>query len=113
MSRISVFYAISLAAGAFGNILAYGLMKIHAGGYRGWRWIFIIEGLIPIALAGLGYLLIVDFPDKIKGSRKPFLTDREIQITKYLLDTDRGDGTYDRVTMKKIAVVLGKWQIWV
>ncbi|KIN03239.1 hypothetical protein OIDMADRAFT_40836 [Oidiodendron maius Zn] len=111
--RISVFYAISLLAGGFGNILAYGAMKIHAGGFLGWRWIFIVEGLIPIALAPLGYWLIVDFPDKVHMSRLPFLTAEQVQITKDRLDSDRGDAQYIKVTRKTIFRVLRMWQIWV
>ena len=108
-----MFYAVSLLAGGFGNILAYGLMKIHAGGYLGWRWIFIVEGLIPITLAPLGYFLIVDFPDKVHKSRLPFLTAEQIQITKDRLESDRGDSEYIKVTAKTILRVLGMWQIWV
>jgi len=111
--RISVFYAVSLLAGGFGNILAYGLMKIHAGGYLGWRWIFIIEGLIPIALAPLGWWLIVDFPDKVHKSRRPFLNAEEIQITKDRLNADRGDAENTNITMKTVIHVLAMWQIWI
>jgi hypothetical protein len=108
-----VFYAISLLAGGFGNILAYGLMKIHTKGYPGWRWIFIIEGLIPIALAPLGYWLIVDFPDKVLNSRSPFLNAEEIQITRDRLNADRGDAEYTKITVKTFLRVIAMWQIWV
>lgn len=101
-------------AGGFGNILAYGLMQMDdIAGYRGWRWIFIIEGLIPIVLAVLGYLIIVDFPDKVHLSRYPFLTSREIAITKQNIDSDRGDSEYDPINFKSILKALGMWQIWV
>ncbi|EXJ91890.1 hypothetical protein A1O3_00440 [Capronia epimyces CBS 606.96] len=111
--RMSAFYAISLLAGGFGNILAYGLMKIRAGGYLGWRWIFIVEGLITVVLAPLGYWLIVDFPDKVHLSRRPFLTPDEVQIIKDRLQQDRGDAEYTKITPKHVIATLGKWQLWV
>ncbi|KAL8663677.1 MAG: hypothetical protein Q9202_003623 [Teloschistes flavicans] len=45
--RFSVFYIIGCIANAFGGILAYGLMQMDGlGGKAGWRWIFIMEGLV-------------------------------------------------------------------
>lgn len=32
-------------------------------GLSGWRWIFIIEGLMTVVLSVIGYWLLVDFPD--------------------------------------------------
>lgn len=88
-------------------------MKIKAGGYLGWRWIFIVEGLIPVALAPLGYWLIIDFPDKVSRSRRPFLNPEEIQITKERLNEDRGDAEDTKVTWKTFTGVLVRWQLWV
>jgi len=72
-----------------------------------------VEGLIPIVLAILGYLIVVDFPDKVSSARRPFLTEREIQITKDRLGADRGDSEFDKITFKKTLAVLAKWQVWV
>ncbi len=45
--RIGLFYTSASLSGAFGGLLARGLYSIGpAGGLTGWRWIFIIEGLI-------------------------------------------------------------------
>lgn len=45
--RYATFYLIGCLASAFGGILAFGLMQMEGvGGYGGWRWIFIIEGLV-------------------------------------------------------------------
>jgi hypothetical protein len=37
-------------------------------GLSGWRWIFIIEGLITVLLGMGGYWLLVDFPDSKRGN---------------------------------------------
>lgn len=36
-------------ASAFASILAYGLMQMNGlGGLTGWRWIFIMQGLVRL-----------------------------------------------------------------
>lgn len=45
--RIGIFYTSASLSGAFGGLLARGLSAIGPrGGLEGWRWIFIIEGLL-------------------------------------------------------------------
>lgn len=45
--RYAGFYLIGCVASAFGGILAFGLMQMEGiAGYGGWRWIFIIEGIV-------------------------------------------------------------------
>lgn len=62
--RYGLFYVIGSVTSAFGGILAFGLIQLEGkGGLRGWRWIFIVEGLITIVLGIAGYWLLVDFPD--------------------------------------------------
>ena len=75
--RIGIFFSGATLAGAFGGILAYGLKYIpfpsadSFGDYYtnngkqpagGWRWIFIIEGLITLVCAIPGWWALVDFP---------------------------------------------------
>ena len=45
--RIGIFYTAASLSGAFGGLLARGLSEIgkHTS-YEGWRWIFIVEGLL-------------------------------------------------------------------
>jgi MFS family permease len=49
--RYAAFYLIGCVAAAFGGILAFGLMQMDGlANYGGWRWIFIIEGIVSILL---------------------------------------------------------------
>ncbi|KAF1809799.1 MFS general substrate transporter [Eremomyces bilateralis CBS 781.70] len=111
--RIAWFYAVNVVSNGFGNILAYGLIQMEGvGGLRGWRWIFVIEGLITVALAALGYALIVPFPDQVLKSRKPFLNEDEVQMITDRLNRDRSDAEFDEITWPKIKHCLLKWEIW-
>ncbi|EEY22931.1 pantothenate transporter liz1 [Verticillium alfalfae VaMs.102] len=77
--RYSVFYLLGCVASAFAGILAYGLMQMNGlANLTGWRWIFIIEGIITCLLALLGYWLLVDFPDSRRKTWN-FLGERELQ----------------------------------
>ena len=46
--RIGLFYCAAPLSGAFGGLLATGLAKIKLHGYKGWPWIFFIEGAITV-----------------------------------------------------------------
>ncbi|KAH7034785.1 major facilitator superfamily domain-containing protein [Microdochium trichocladiopsis] len=111
--RLAVFYSINILAVGFGSILAYGIMQLNGkGGYLAWRWIFIINGLMTIFLAIVAKIGIIDFPDKIHLSRRPYLTPAEVQAIQDKLERDRQDAEYDPLTMAKAMDALGRWQLW-
>ncbi|KAL5342017.1 major facilitator superfamily domain-containing protein [Aspergillus crustosus] len=71
-SRIGVFYTASALAGAFSGLLAFGLAKMDGvGGYAGWRWIFIIEGVATVLLAAFCYFCLPDSPELSTGWLEP------------------------------------------
>ncbi|KAF7298948.1 hypothetical protein MIND_00842900 [Mycena indigotica] len=50
--RVSIFFGGAALAGAFGGILAFAIGKMEGvGGRKGWEWIFIIEGVITVAVS--------------------------------------------------------------
>lgn len=52
-TRMAIFYGANTAAGAFGGVIAYGVGNLDgAHGWRAWKWLFMIEGVITV-LAGL------------------------------------------------------------
>ncbi|CZR64447.1 probable permease of the major facilitator superfamily [Phialocephala subalpina] len=89
--RNAVFYLIGSMASAIAGIMAYGIMQMDGlGGLSGWRWIFVVEGLITCVFAILGYFLIVDFPEKAASSWR-FLTPRESAFIVARIEKDRHD----------------------
>lgn len=66
-TRMTVFYSGASLAGAFSGLLAYGIGHLdHTWGYRGWRWIYVLEGLIAVIVGLLCYLWIPSSPDRAK-----------------------------------------------
>ncbi|KAK2787888.1 hypothetical protein FQN51_003059 [Onygenales sp. PD_10] len=111
---IAWFYSVNVIANGFGSLLAYGIIRMDGlSGISGWRWIFIIEGLMTCFLAILGYFLIVDFPDKLSNFKRPFLTQDEVDIIKAQLNRDRSDAEHDEFTLRKVVRTLGRWQLWI
>ncbi|KAF7969156.1 hypothetical protein HWV62_28202 [Athelia sp. TMB] len=72
--RLGLIYSSASLSGAFGGLLASGLNAIgtHGGGYAGWRYIFIIEGILTVVV---GLLSIVVLPATV--DKAPFLTPKE------------------------------------
>ncbi|EPT03670.1 hypothetical protein FOMPIDRAFT_1115826 [Fomitopsis schrenkii] len=55
-TRVGIFYASASLSGAFGGLLATAIEKMDGvGNLAGWRWIFILEGLITIVFAGIAW----------------------------------------------------------
>lgn len=50
--RLSLYIVMAPMAGAFGGLLASGILTLdHVGGVKGWRMIFVVEGIITIGLS--------------------------------------------------------------
>ncbi|KAI8221614.1 putative transporter [Colletotrichum sp. SAR 10_86] len=110
--RYSVFYLLGCVASAFAGILAYGLMQLNGReGLTGWRWIFIIEGVLTCALGIAGYWLLVDFPDSKRKSWN-FLGERERAWVVARVNRDRGDAHMPAFNLKRFLSAGTDWKIW-
>lgn len=97
--RISIFYMSSITAVGFGGIFAYALQLISVsdGMYaQGWRWIYIIEGLLTIVAAVACLFTVPQFPEKAT-----WLTDRERHIATARITVDRGEEEWKQPTTKQ------------
>lgn len=80
------------------------------GGLRGWRWIFIIEGIITCLVAIAGWFIILDFPDK--AEKKGFLTQTEAAVILRRIEIDRADSVHDPLTWAKFLHHLQDIRLW-
>ncbi|ORY59120.1 major facilitator superfamily transporter [Pseudomassariella vexata] len=59
--RISYLFVAAALSGAFGGLLAYGLTSLHgARGLAGWRWLFLVEGIISMAVGLTALFMLPD-----------------------------------------------------
>ncbi|KAF2868954.1 major facilitator superfamily domain-containing protein [Massariosphaeria phaeospora] len=91
--RITLFFAAGIIAGAFGGLLAFAIAKMDGiRGYRGWRWIFIIEGLMTLLIGIAAKFWVTDWPETAS-----FLTEPERALLIARLSQDSGDAIMNRL----------------
>ncbi|KFX97820.1 hypothetical protein V490_02611 [Pseudogymnoascus sp. VKM F-3557] len=65
--RTALFYGAASLAGAFSGLLAYCISLMDGvGGYAGWQWIFILEGLATVVAGMAAWFFIHDSPNGAK-----------------------------------------------
>ncbi|KAJ5129983.1 uncharacterized protein N7515_006022 [Penicillium bovifimosum] len=65
--HLALFIVMAPLAGAFGGLLASGILKLdHFGSLRTWRMIFAIEGIVTIGIAVIGFFTVTDRPQTAK-----------------------------------------------
>lgn len=67
---------------------------------------------MTIFLAIVAKVGIIDFPDKVHLSRRPYLTPAEVKSITDKLEIDRQDAEYDPLTTRKLIDALSRWQLW-
>jgi len=111
--RMAVFYVAASLAGAFSGLLAYGIEKLDGrSGLAGWQWIFLLEGLIPVALSLFIWKILPDSPETAK-----FLTqaERDLLVARLADDSGSGQGrttNADKIGKEQIMAGLSDWKIW-
>lgn len=71
------------------------------GGLTAWRWIFVIQGLITCVIAGIGWFVLVGFPDQMKKSKRKFLSGDEYDFIMRRITKDRADVNLEPFDIKK------------
>lgn len=125
--RQALFFSAASVAGAFSGLLAFGIAKMDGvGGLEGWRWIFILEGIVTVVVAIFAFWLLYDFPETAG-----FLTQEERDFVVYRLkyqgqgkpkdDPEPLEGGVARVQVAQaeefswdyVWAAFKDWQIWV
>jgi MFS family permease len=106
--RLAAFFLLSVTTGGLSPILAWAFSLLNGkANLAGWRWIFLIEGIITILLGFVTWFFIPDFPDQNR-----FLTPEQTALVLKRIDEDRGDALPDPVTYEKVKKHLLDWTIW-
>ncbi|KAF9484547.1 MFS general substrate transporter [Pholiota conissans] len=107
--RIGIFFGLSpTLAGAFGGLLASGLLSIRDFGVvHSWRKIFFVEGIIT---TGVGILLLFFIPADPLKSRLLNETERELTFAR--LNADQIVKTNGKTEPASLKLVLQSLNIW-
>ena len=90
--RFSFFFGSTSLAGAFGGLLASAIGKMDGmRGYLGWRWIFILEGVLTCVVSLAFFFIIPSFPEDAQ-----WLQDDERAYIKARIEKDQGRSAVER-----------------
>ncbi|KAF2210062.1 hypothetical protein CERZMDRAFT_45864 [Cercospora zeae-maydis SCOH1-5] len=106
--RYTFFFSSTTLAGAFGGLLAAAIGKMDGlQGYKGWRWIFILEGALTVAVSFLFFFLIPSFPEDAK-----WLGQDEKAYVAARLQKDQGRSAVERsITAKDVGNVFKDYKV--
>ncbi|KAL2841859.1 major facilitator superfamily domain-containing protein [Aspergillus pseudoustus] len=106
--RSGIFTASGLAGTMFGGFIQTGIHSSLDGavGLPGWRWLFIIDGLITLPIAIYGLLL---FPDTPRTTRAPYLSAAERELAISRLPVSAEPAPINRAFLKQLFTT---WHWW-
>lgn len=93
---MSIFYSGSLLSGAFGNLIAAGILEGLAGkrGLSAWRWLYIIEGSITVLVGLIICFVLPDFPEtwRLLSPEMRRVAERRLAVEAAEADVDEEGG---------------------
>ncbi|PSN72954.1 retrograde regulation protein 2 [Corynespora cassiicola Philippines] len=112
-TRMAVFFSAASMAGAFSGLLAFAIEKMRGvGGLEGWRWIFILEGIVTVLV---GLTLPWTLPDS--PAEASFLTTDEKLFIARRLEQDAGTSSGrvksgEKFQWRFLRAALTEWKIY-
>ncbi|KKY22255.1 putative pantothenate transporter [Diplodia seriata] len=108
--RSCIFHTSSSIASMFSGYLMAAVYHLGGkGGYKGWQWLFIVDGIISLPIALAGFFVLPDVPE----ISKPFyLTKEEVAYAQKRMQLE-GRKEREPYTKAKVKKILSSWHIWV
>lgn len=106
--RFCIFYTALCFSGAASGLIAGAVMTGLDGkrGMAGWRWLFLIEGIITVGVAAVAVFAIPDYPH---SSRRLNEVERTLAITRILVDQQNNENRVNSM-MRKDRKLLSPWE---
>ncbi|KAL4939440.1 hypothetical protein BDV06DRAFT_225039 [Aspergillus oleicola] len=96
--RTAILYSGSQLGNAFGGLFAIGILKLDGrSGLEGWRWLFLIEGIVTI---GLAFLIAFILPNKLTNLKGFTKLEQEWLVWNFEEDQGQRDNA-DEISAKK------------
>jgi len=106
--RYGLLYCSVSLTGAFGGLLATGIHALDGThGIAGWRWIFIIEGVITSGFGLLAFFVMSAYP-----ADAPWLSDSEREIIHLMNESDRALKAREGFSTAQIRSAFTDWRTY-
>ncbi|KAJ5894838.1 hypothetical protein N7495_006529 [Penicillium taxi] len=107
--RSCIFHASSGIASMFSGYLMDGVFKLGGrGGFKGWQWLFLIDGCISLPVALMGFFILPDVPEI---SSPWYLSKEEVALAQTRMDTE-GRQKRGPFTKQKLIRIFSSWHIY-
>lgn len=108
-TRMSILYTAALTATAVAGLIAIGVFKMGGmGGLAGWRWLFIIQGVLTFVVAIASGFILPDEPLKTK-----WLSESQRQLAHDRIHNDTVEVRDHSTTFKGLLESLKDVRLWV
>ncbi|KAI8073235.1 major facilitator superfamily domain-containing protein [Gongronella butleri] len=117
--RLAWFYGLETFAAAISGLIAFGVFQLAGrGGWHGWQWLYLIDGVVSLFMAILAFLHLPLTPahtGTLLRGRKPWLSEREAQIAVTRIIRDDASKTEQEkfLTLADIRSAASDSRVWV
>ncbi|KAL1407818.1 hypothetical protein Q8F55_007253 [Vanrija albida] len=111
--RTAIFHFTAPAGSAFAGYLQAAVYKTLNGthGLGGWRWLYIICGVITLPCGLLVWALLPDYPST--GRKRWWLTEAEVELARERVARARRAQTDGNINLAVLARVAAGWHVYV
>ncbi|KAF4480436.1 Pantothenate transporter liz1 [Colletotrichum fructicola Nara gc5] len=108
--RACIFHASSAAASMFSGYLQAGVYKGLNGvhGLTGWKWLFIMDGIISLPICIAGYFLIPDLPE---NTRAFYLNEKDREMARNRMNAV-GRAPRTKLGLSAFKRIFGRWHVY-
>jgi len=109
--RIAYLFIASALSGAFGGLIAFGILYMNGvAGWSGWRWLYVIEGIITIIWAACCIFLVPKSFETayfLNDDEKALMRQRAHRTQAY--SDSEGSGHYGKADIREAAKDIKSW----
>ncbi|KEY72264.1 hypothetical protein S7711_00263 [Stachybotrys chartarum IBT 7711] len=117
--RLALFWCVRRVTDILAPIIAFGVLRMRGVlGYEGWRWLFLIEGIIMLSIGVWSIFMMAPSPTQTRGWFRPkgWFDEKEekILVNRILRDDPSKGDMHNRqaITLKYLWNSLKDYELW-
>ncbi|KAF4820653.1 putative transporter [Colletotrichum siamense] len=117
--RLAMFWTVRRITDIVAPLLALGVLRMDGlSGYEGWRWLFIIEGILTMSISIWAWFMMAPSPTQTRAPWRPngWFNDHEerVLVNRILRDDPSKGDMHNRqaITPKLLLQSLADWELW-